>query len=150
MASHASPPLHTIFVAVVVVIVISDASQTLRVGYGRFVSDLPGHVEKSWAKARADTGTEVSTGPAEAEAEAGGRAVRAGGRQRAEDGNKNETSTGSRTAGDLPNPGVLAGGGPASGAAATVGLGVEAAALGGLQRFGGECLRSLAEGAAFA
>ena len=85
-------------------------------------------------------------------AEAGGGVVRAA-RQRAERGVQQpraEGGTKTKTTGDLPNPGGLAGGGPAAGAASTTASGAEAAALGGLQRFGGECLRSLAEGAAFA
>lgn len=125
------------------VAVDSDASQTLRVGYGRFVSDLLGHVEK--ARATAGAGMGASTGTAEA----GGGAVRAG-RQRAERGEQQprvEDGTEARAAGNLPNPGGPAGGGPA---VSTTGSGAEAVALGGLQRFGGECLRSLAEGAAFA
>lgn len=124
---------------------LRDASQTLRVGYGRFVSDLLGHVEK--ARATATAGMGASTGTAEA---GGGGAVRAA-RQRAERDEQQqprvEDGTEARAAGDLPNPGGPAGGGPA---VSTTGSGAEAVALGGLQRFGGECLRSLAEGAAFA
>lgn len=152
-----SPSFPAFFVVVVVVVVvISDASQTLRVGYGRFVSDLLGHVENARARAGTRPGTGAPTGTAEV---SGGtvrtarqRAEKRGEQQpRVENGTKTETETGTRTTGDLQNPGGLAGGGPAAGAASsTTGAGAEATALGGLQRFGGECLRSLAEGAAFA
>lgn len=118
------------------------ASQTLRVGYGNLISDLLEQLKT--ARAVAETAAAAASAPAAAATtKAPPRQVQNGGT--AESGRAGRSSPNS-------SDGFAGGGGgdggvPAAPAARTGGA---AMALIGLQRFGGKCVRSLAEGAAFA
>lgn len=114
------------------------ASQTLRVGYGHLISDLLEQLKT--ARAAAET---AAAAAAAATTKAPPRPVQNGGTvESGRVGNSPPNSSDRFTGGDGGDSG-----GPTAPAARTGGA---AMALIGLQRFGGKCVRSLAEGAVFA
>lgn len=108
-----------------------NASQTLRVGYGQFVSDLQGQLQKAHFKAREHTtgpscvGSITSTPSPSSFAETKPQQLAGAGEQ----GMKARTGSGGTPEGLVDE---------------VMGGHVEAVALHGLQQFGGSCVRSLA------
>ncbi|CAM9214804.1 unnamed protein product [Scytosiphon promiscuus] len=106
------------------------ASQTVRVGYGRFISDLVEQVKIARTMAGAPQNAADSSSSA------------------TERDTTRETSR-PKVGADKNNNGSRAGG-PATLVMGTAGGAAGAMALMGLQRFGGKCIRALAEGVAVA
>ncbi|CAM9823441.1 unnamed protein product [Ectocarpus fasciculatus] len=110
--------------------ILGSASQPLRVGYGHFIANLLEQIKVARAAAAA---TRAPPKPADNRATA----------EREEGAGKNPPGSSERLNGG-------SGGVPAAAAPVSGGAAAGAMALIGLQRFGGKCVRALAEGAAYA
>ncbi|CAM9958687.1 unnamed protein product [Ectocarpus sp. 13 AM-2016] len=113
--------------------ILGSASQPLRVGYGHFIANLLEQIKVAHTTATtAEAATQAPPEPADNRAAA----------DRGEGAGKNSPGSSDRLNGDAGVPAATT---PVSGGAAA-----GAMALIGLQRFGGKCVRALAEGAAYA
>ncbi|CAM9363341.1 unnamed protein product, partial [Ectocarpus sp. 6 AP-2014] len=112
--------------------ILGSASQPLRVGYGHFIANLLEQIKVARTTAVAATATQPPPKPADNRATA----------EKGEGAGKNTPGSSDRLNGDA--------GVPAAAASVSGGAAAGAMALIGLQRFGGKCVRALAEGAAYA